>query len=845
MGRKSLCFLLALVLVLGSGGLTVRAAETTEETTAAQETTAPVETEPEGIPVEESCFPDEIFRAFVAKNLDADGDGLLSPREIGAVTELDVSGLGIASLRGVELFTGLTRLECQNNSLTELDLTGCKALRELRCYRNRLTELDVGGCPELRSLYCGKNSLETLNLEGNTKLITLQCQENRLSSLDVSGCPELDFLVCSDNELAFLDLSANPALTNVQAEDNESTLSVGGTLELAAISGFDPARASDWENASPDGGILTVDARVERVRFTYDLDGKGKSARFTWRLPEIQGVPLDERHFPDENFRLAVSHQLDTTPDGVLTAEEIAAAVRLEAENFKITSLEGLAYLTELQTLSCGGNALAYVDVSANPQLTDLSADGNEAALEGRWDKTVDLGAIPGFDPSRASAWEGGTAAENLLTAEADTVSFAYDADGAGKTVTMTWHLTFPALPAGTPVDALHFPDENFRAYVINTLDADGSGFLADEEIRAVTELQIPGAGICSLAGAELFSNLRTLNCPDNTLTVLPLDAWPRLESLDCAFNDLTELDLRENGRLETLSCAHNALTALNPADCPELRTLDCRDNELELLNVTRNDRLEILSCGENRLEELDVGKCPALTHLNCDYNRLIGLKLPESGSLTVLSCNFNLLTKLDAGAQEQLLWLFAGGNPLEELTLSNQCTPEKLDCPADPVNAPGEEEPPAEAAEETQPPEELCPQGHTLGPWIQQVLPTCSATGIRAHRDCTVCGRHFDKNGREIPDLTLPTEPDRHMHTQKTPRVEPTCTQDGFTAGTFCQDCVCCLSGHTTIPARHTLTAWIKEGKGIMGHFDCKICGKHFDADKKELADLTIPDAK
>lgn len=820
MGRKSLCFLLALALALGCGGMTARASEVTEETTVAAETTEAAAVVDQGVAVEEDRFPDGTFRAFVAETCDTDGDGLLSPEEIGAVTELNVSGLGIESLRGVELFPDLTVLECQNNSLTELDLTGCAQLRELRCFRNRLTQLNVSGCPELRSLHCGENLLETLLLDNCPKLVTLQCQENRLSKLNLGNCPALDFLVCSDNCLAFLDLSANPVLTEIQAEGNESTLE---SMDLASIPGFDPARASDWENAAVEGTVLTASPRAAHVRFTYDLDGRGNTTQFTWLLPGCEGIAIDERNFPDENFRLVVSHSLDTTPDGLLTPAEIGAATRIEAEDFEIASLEGLAYFTELRVLSCGGNRLPYVDVSANPQLTDLSAEGNAAELTGRWDRTLDLTAISGFDPARASQWEGASVAENLLMAQADTVRFLYDTDGAGNNVAMTWHLTFPEPPVGTPIDEVHFPDEQFRACVKRALDPDGDEVLTDDEIQAVTELDVSGAGIASLAGLEWFPNLRTLNC---------------------SYNELTALDLRSSGQLENLACAHNRLTALTPGDCPELRVLDCRDNGLETLNVTRNDRLESLSCGENYLTELDLRKCPVITDVNCDYNRLSSLKLPESGSLATVSCHFNHLTQLDASAQKDLRWLFAGGNPLEQLSLPEQCTPEKLDCPAEPMFAPNEEPSAAEEAPPAiQPPEELCPNGHSFGPWIPQERPTCSETGILTHRDCTVCGKHFDKAGREISDLTIPRKPDRHIHTEKTPRVEPTCTEDGFTAGIYCRDCGSYLSGHTVIPARHTLTAWIKARTGVRGHFDCKICGKHFDADHNELADLTIPD--
>ena len=45
----------------------------------------------------------------------------------------------------------------------------------------------------------------------------------------------------------------------------------------------------------------------------------------------------------------------------------------------------------------------------------------------------------------------------------------------------------------------------------------------------------------------------------------------------------------------------------------------------------------------------------------------------------------------------------------------------------------------------------------HTFGEWKEEVAPTTESNGIMAHKDCTVCGKHFDEKGEEIADLTIP----------------------------------------------------------------------------------------
>ena len=66
-------------------------------------------------------FPDETFRAYVQENFD-DGDGILIDDEISYIYEIYVNSLNITSLKGIEYFTELETLECENNLLAELSV---------------------------------------------------------------------------------------------------------------------------------------------------------------------------------------------------------------------------------------------------------------------------------------------------------------------------------------------------------------------------------------------------------------------------------------------------------------------------------------------------------------------------------------------------------------------------------------------------------------------------------------------------------------------------------------------------------------------------------------------------
>ncbi|MBR2337462.1 MAG: hypothetical protein IKA61_05930, partial [Clostridia bacterium] len=46
---------------------------------------------------------------------------------------------------------------------------------------------------------------------------------------------------------------------------------------------------------------------------------------------------------------------------------------------------------------------------------------------------------------------------------------------------------------------------------------------------------------------------------------------------------------------------------------------------------------------------------------------------------------------------------------------------------------------------------------GHTFGDWHTEIPATTEKEGTKAHKDCTVCGKHFDENGNEITELAIP----------------------------------------------------------------------------------------
>ena len=93
---------------------------------------------------QKTYVPDDAFeQALINLDLDSIFDDSVFTSAIDTVQILYLSNDGIADLTGVEDFTALTDLFCNDNQLTELDLSNNPNLFELNCRNNLLTSLDV------------------------------------------------------------------------------------------------------------------------------------------------------------------------------------------------------------------------------------------------------------------------------------------------------------------------------------------------------------------------------------------------------------------------------------------------------------------------------------------------------------------------------------------------------------------------------------------------------------------------------------------------------------------------------------------------------------------------------
>ncbi len=244
------------------------------------------ESQGEGVAITQEVFPDAGFRSWLKNPAHISGygaDGLLTEEELAEIRAINVAGQNLTSLQGIEVFSALESLDCQNNRLTELDVRQNRELKYLHCAFNRIRSLDVSGLGKLISLVCENNGMTALDLTGCTALEIIYCRSNNLPKVDFSSNTSLKFIETFDNRLTEVDLSMLSNLEFVHLDHNRLThLDLSKNTNLSPIgSGF--VARNNWLDSLtlPVSSTVVVDASV------YDeQDPKTGYERTAWYMDQ-------------------------------------------------------------------------------------------------------------------------------------------------------------------------------------------------------------------------------------------------------------------------------------------------------------------------------------------------------------------------------------------------------------------------------------------------------------------------------------------------------------------------------------------------------------------------------
>ena len=223
-----------------------------------------------------TIIPDSSFEGkLIALGWDSDGqvNGQVLTADISNRTQLNCSSLAITDLTGIQDFTGLTKLYCQQNSLSSLDVTNLTSLTLLSCRDNAIAGmLDLTNNTALTEVLIQNNSIEgTIDLSAASGLIKFIAYGNKLTFVNIKNGNNTNF--AAD---AHFNVTNNPDLTCVQVDD--VTYSTANWTKKAASTIFslnDDSTAS-LDNFTTVNFVLHSNPIRETLRVTVDEEAQFK-----------------------------------------------------------------------------------------------------------------------------------------------------------------------------------------------------------------------------------------------------------------------------------------------------------------------------------------------------------------------------------------------------------------------------------------------------------------------------------------------------------------------------------------------------------------------------------------
>ena len=442
------------------------------------------------IPIDEAHFPDAAFRGYVLENLDADNDGSLSDAEAGAVTDLSVPGLGIASLKGIECFHALNGLNGSENQLTSLDVSRCAQLKSLHCSENQLSSLSIRQCAALEEFSCQYNQLNSLDVKGHASLKMLACDNNQLTSLNVSGCAALETLGCSDNQLTSLNLSGCAALKKLWCDHNNLL-----SLDISQCPSLTNLHCND--NASSNKRLSSLDVSncpallaVIRTEPIYSLDGWLCYGDYNGYEPSLscsmeldispKAIPLSDglyitRSGSNGTVKVNVGDLLLLIPSFATSSGWSVSDYK--SSKPKVASVDGYEFLranaegeTKLTVVTSKKNATVVIKVADPNKPTGVSINGDKTV-------TINLGETLQLSATLAPAgakttlkWKSSkkkvaTVDDGLVTAQKEGKARITVVTANGKKATVTVRVVDPYKPTGVSIT-------NGKAVTVNVGEA-------------------------------------------------------------------------------------------------------------------------------------------------------------------------------------------------------------------------------------------------------------------------------------------------------------------------------------------------------------------------------------
>ena len=507
------------------------------------------------------------------------------------LTELDVSAN-----------TNLEKLYCSSCALASLDVSQNTALTYLDCRYNRLTALDLShntalpatvSCNQIRYqlhdgndnslegvLYNGKLAIKVApgfdvsRVQGEMKLQYYFVEAGRIEDAGTIS----DFTLVGD--LLVLDYSSADFLAHCQQEgcvgriryeynvghsDNimtvdlpvyewkarEYDLWVNGT-QVTSDNCEDIENLTNW-----DQGCMSYDEMTNTLTLDNVYIGATIDIGINDSIPGLTIQLIGESTLNmSDNDGLRTYFDATITGQGKLTLKS-GKTNGITIYNGTLTVKDGAEVVADASAATaqasltiqkgCGISGRMYVRTLGSTTRTTYYGS---LVVEGNGTKVSAIGSLMSMGPLKALTYPSAGTLTVLNAANNEVNGYFYDhavclRSGDGSltspyTYTPTTFLVTLTCPTdGFAIDEAHFPDAQFRAYLLSQ-SYGTDAWLTNDEIASITTLSMNNQGIADLTGVGYFTALKELWVNGNALTAIDLTGLPLLVNVEVMNNQLS-----------------------------------------------------------------------------------------------------------------------------------------------------------------------------------------------------------------------------------------------------------------------------------------------------------------
>ena len=452
-------------------------------------------------------IPDDNFeQSLIELGYDDILDDSVLTVNISVIHTLNISDREINDLTGIQAMSNLAILICNNNYLSEIDVTQNINLHNLYLSGNNLTEIDLTQNINLQYLFLSGNNLTEIDITQNTNLETFSIVENNLTELDVTQNVNLQSFYAGGNNLTEIDVTQN---TN---------------LELFGIE---------------ENNLTELDV-TQNTQLTFLEVGKNN----------LNSIDLSQNtNLSSLSIYFNNLSTLDVSQNSYLNT------LYCKFNNLEELDLTNCPFLNDL---SCRFNNLNELDISQNVYLTELWLNGGNTNLfcvtthDTAW-----ANSQSNFYLSDDKFFSENCSQENIVASCFDETASNYDDTEYDETI-------YTLVNQGCSNGLTYIPDDAFEQYLINLgFDDVMDNYMSTYTAQNITQLFISNLEVFDLTGIEDFEILNYVSLYNLPIDSINLSSNTNLQNIIIHNTNVNYLNLQNNNNNNLyLSSENNAALA-------------------------------------------------------------------------------------------------------------------------------------------------------------------------------------------------------------------------------------------------------------------------------------------